>query len=462
MVDANSADNDIKVTAFNNSQQKTFTVVLINTGSSSKTFSMNFQGANIPGTFTAYRTTATENFVNAGSYTKNSNITLPASSVVTLYGSYTGTDAGIAPAITAHPANTTVAIGATAVFDVDAVGTPGLSFQWYKNGTAIPDETGRQLRLKNITSSDNGATVYCRVSNAYGSVNSSTATITVQAFSGVNINKVTAAPVIDGTAESVWNTAQSISLSKKVIGNPSNNDVSATAKVMWDNSNLYLYIDITDDNKVNDGADNADSFELFLDADNSKNQSYGANDYQFLFKYGSTTVTEWKHNATSGVVYNYVNRTGGYTAEVKIPLATVGITPTVSALIGIDIAVDDNDGTGRESKIAYNTTSNDIWFNPSYMGTGRLVEAVARKGVEQAGSESIIYPNPGTGIFYVKSGLGEHKIIEIVDAFGKMISCSATASQDTYVLDLTNQPNGLYFLKINTKGVQTVHKLVKQ
>jgi subtilase family serine protease len=92
-----------------------------------------------------------------------------------------GGSAVSAPSITTQPVNQTVTVGATATFSVTASGTAPLTYQWYKNSTAISGATGASYTTAATTSADNGATFYVTVTNASGSATSSTATLTVNA-----------------------------------------------------------------------------------------------------------------------------------------------------------------------------------------------------------------------------------------------------------------------------------------
>jgi uncharacterized delta-60 repeat protein len=64
------------------------------------------------------------------------------------------------------------------VFNVTAIGTPPLSYQWRKGVTSLPAATAASLTLTNVQVSDNG-NYSVVVTNAYGSVTSSVATLTV-------------------------------------------------------------------------------------------------------------------------------------------------------------------------------------------------------------------------------------------------------------------------------------------
>jgi hypothetical protein len=85
---------------------------------------------------------------------------------------------GQAPTITAQPANRTVAVGQTATFSVAATGSQPLSYQWQRGTTNISGATGSSYALV-AAASDNGATFRVVVTNAFGTVTSSSATLTV-------------------------------------------------------------------------------------------------------------------------------------------------------------------------------------------------------------------------------------------------------------------------------------------
>jgi len=89
-----------------------------------------------------------------------------------------------APVILGQPRSRTVNAGASTTFQVEASGTAPLSYQWLKNGTPLTDGgsvSGAQtttLILDNLLGGEAG-TYSVRVSNAFGSVTSAAATLTV-------------------------------------------------------------------------------------------------------------------------------------------------------------------------------------------------------------------------------------------------------------------------------------------
>jgi hypothetical protein len=101
-------------------------------------------------------------------------------------GSITSTNAtltvnapqGTAPSINTHPAAQTVNAGATIVLSVSVTGTAPLSFQWYRDGAAIPGATASLLSIPNSRTSDE-ANYSVVVDNSAGVATSNSALIRV-------------------------------------------------------------------------------------------------------------------------------------------------------------------------------------------------------------------------------------------------------------------------------------------
>ena len=104
---------------------------------------------------------------------------------------------------------------------------------------------------------------------------------------------------------------------------------------MWDQNNLYLFVDVTDDVLKNDAGNpwDNDSVEVYIDATNSKTTSYGPTDYQYIFVWDKTSpkIYEQKQNRIEGVQYAMVTTNTGYQLEVKFPWSTLGTKPRVGS-----------------------------------------------------------------------------------------------------------------------------------
>ena len=86
------------------------------------------------------------------------------------------------PVITAQPISQSVAVGANVAFCVTASGTPPLDYFWQRSGTNIASATNGCYTINNVQLADSGSQFSCVVSNAYGTTNSQTATLTVLAL----------------------------------------------------------------------------------------------------------------------------------------------------------------------------------------------------------------------------------------------------------------------------------------
>jgi uncharacterized lipoprotein YddW (UPF0748 family) len=117
----------------------------------------------ISASFSGYGSTVSPFTVSAGEVT-HVDLRLPAT--------------GQTPVITAQPQSLTVAVGANASFSVSAAGETPLAYQWRHDGTNIAGATATNLTRTNAQVSHAGDYTVT-VSNAFGSVTSQVATLTV-------------------------------------------------------------------------------------------------------------------------------------------------------------------------------------------------------------------------------------------------------------------------------------------
>ncbi len=87
----------------------------------------------------------------------------------------------VAPSISAQPVGRTVVAGQTSSFSVTAAGTATLTYQWTKNRVAISGANAATYITPATKTTDSGSQFAVTVTNASGSVTSSTATLTVNA-----------------------------------------------------------------------------------------------------------------------------------------------------------------------------------------------------------------------------------------------------------------------------------------
>src|SRR5262249_38437393 len=78
---------------------------------------------------------------------------------------------GLPPWTISHPKSQTVKPGAKVTFNVTAMGTAPLKYQWFFNTNAIPAATGTSYSIAKVKTNDAGAYSVV-VTNAYGSIHS--------------------------------------------------------------------------------------------------------------------------------------------------------------------------------------------------------------------------------------------------------------------------------------------------
>jgi kumamolisin len=93
------------------------------------------------------------------------------------YFTSSGTTGGTPPVIVTQPQSKTASLGSNLSLTVVASGTAPLSYQWYLSGSPISGATSSIYNI-NVTSASSGV-YYVTVTNAYGSVTSNQAAITV-------------------------------------------------------------------------------------------------------------------------------------------------------------------------------------------------------------------------------------------------------------------------------------------
>jgi hypothetical protein len=204
--------------------------------------------------------------------------------------------------------------------------------------------------------------------------------ITVRVSQKYKIFKVSSPIIIDGTLEATWSNASVLpaAATKLIAGAVTNStDLSGNFKALWDDTYLYVLADVTDDVKMNESTNvyDDDGVEVYVDINNDKATTYGANDVQYTFGWndGTTVGVLPSGRATTGITYAAVARTGGYIVEARIPWTTLKGTPAIGQLVGMDFMInDDDDGGTRDGKLAWNASEDDAWENPSLFGTAVL------------------------------------------------------------------------------------------
>ncbi|SCX91715.1 endo-1,4-beta-xylanase [Butyrivibrio sp. INlla14] len=172
--------------------------------------------------------------------------------------------------------------------------------------------------------------------------------------------------VVDGDiSDAAWATAKEIPVA---INNGAK--ASATAKVLWDEENLYVLTTVKDSvlNKAASDAWEQDSVEVFIDENNNKSSAYQDDDKQYRINYENA----YSFNGTKCVAEN-VNSAAVVTEEgyvIEAAFKWTDIMAHVGAQVGFDIQVNDADAAGRRlGYLNWADKSGNGWSSPAVFGT---------------------------------------------------------------------------------------------
>jgi endo-1,4-beta-xylanase len=184
----------------------------------------------------------------------------------------------------------------------------------------------------------------------------------------MNVTKGTV--TVDGEVDKTWELAKDVNLS--VVG--SNPKATATAKLLWDEENLYVLMNVKDDDL--DASASAvhekDSVEVFIDENNHKSDGYEDDDKQYRINYLDETSFNGSKCVEDNVKHAVKLTDDGYMVEAAF--AWTDITPEIGTAIGLDLQINDGSNGGRiGTRCWYDETGNG-WSAPKVFGEVSLVD----------------------------------------------------------------------------------------
>jgi len=179
-------------------------------------------------------------------------------------------------------------------------------------------------------------------------------------------------PVLGGeTLDPIWNTTVTIPIIKHLT--MQDGPASGSAKVLWDENNLYVLVRVKDSvlNNTSSNAHEQDSIEIFVDETNSKATSYGAGMGQYRVSYVNYQTFNPSSISTGFESYARIVD-DGFIIEAKIPFKVV--TPTENHVIGFDLQINDARASGgRQDIVKWHDETDDSWRNGSNWGVITLL-----------------------------------------------------------------------------------------
>ena len=183
------------------------------------------------------------------------------------------------------------------------------------------------------------------------------------------VEKATKATVkIDGEADREWDKAVAIPLTINLGAK-----VTADAKVLWDDENLYVYATVKDPVLNKDGGEayQQDSLEVFIDENNAKTESYDDDDKQYRINYENEHSFNGKKCLEENVRSAAKVTGDGYVIEAAFKWTD--IKPKKGDRIGLEFQINDADASGaRIGTLSWNDETGMGWSKSSVYGTIEL------------------------------------------------------------------------------------------
>src|SRR5512147_385100 len=181
------------------------------------------------------------------------------------------------------------------------------------------------------------------------------------------------APAIDGSVDTVWALAGTVSTGKQITGT---NTASADVKTLWKGDTLYVLMHVHDAVLDDTASDpwQKDSVEIYVDAGNYKNGAYRPDDTQIRINYknqvsfgtGDAAAQQARLVSATSVVED------GYIVEASISLLDEG---GVGTFHGLDFQVNDAANGARQGIRNWADPTNAGYLSTSHWGVGRLLGA---------------------------------------------------------------------------------------
>ncbi|MCC6701729.1 MAG: T9SS type A sorting domain-containing protein [Fluviicola sp.] len=209
------------------------------------------------------------------------------------------------------------------------------------------------------------------------------------------------------------------------------------------------------------------AFTVVVNPENTMNQT-------LVFCSGSGSVTVGTNTyTTTGTYIDTLTAANGCDSIVTTNLTIQSPVNVTTSTNGLTISANANGATYQwincstnsaiagETAQSFTATANGTYAvivtDGSCSDTSACVTITTVGLTNLESSNLVVYPNPSTGIF-VLEGLAIGSILEVTNPMGQLIF-TTTATDFKTPIDLSNESNGIYFVKMNNYNL---HKLIKQ
>ncbi len=184
-------------------------------------------------------------------------------------------------------------------------------------------------------------------------------------------------------------------------------------------------------------------------------------DFSYNFVYNILTPQ-------AGITFAQTTKAGnlGYIVEVVIPWTTLGGEPAEGTFMGIDVQVDDNDGTTRSGKKAWADGSDNAWQSTAVLGALQVggcpnpYKPSAVNLIPGDDSKINFYPNPFSDSGFLNLTGKEDISVTIMDVSGRQVWNKVLQGNSTYAIG-EQLPPGMYLLELTNGSFKQTTKLIK-
>jgi hypothetical protein len=291
----------------------------------------------------------------------------------------------------------------------------------------------------------------------------------------MNIYQMNTPPTLDGEYDAAWDDIPYIGMNTYVeTGGDYVQvyewwDADMQFKIGWDPDNIYLWLEVWDDEIDMDetAAHVNDAVELMWDGGNEKATSYDDNDIQQRWIWGMDVHQQNAENSTpmwGEMDIDYSN----YTLELAVPASDLPFTLDEGAEVGFELQVNDRDNGVRETIMRWWGNDDASWANPSLFGTVLLTGPVAVNQIDQPESFMLSqnYPNPFNPTTHINFNLDRRSQVRLTvyDVLGNMVADLVNDVQSsgahTVAFDGSNLTSGVYFYKLETPTEVVTKKMM--
>ena len=175
---------------------------------------------------------------------------------------------------------------------------------------------------------------------------------------------------VDGV-DDAWSDVEPVKLEIIVQGAT----CECEAKLLWDEDNLYTFMDVKDSDLNDDSEDDyqQDSIEVFIDENNAGAGEYEPDDKQYRVSFNNKQSFNGEKCVKENITSSVTPTDDGYI--VVAAMKWTDVEPEAGSQIGLELQVNDagNDGV-RKGTLSWADDTGTCYLNPSMFGHANLTE----------------------------------------------------------------------------------------